>query len=105
MGNKIVTVPYESTDRPQSFGGVDTKDKCTREAAASNPHHNVKAFSSSSSQIPSECPMHQAKKEAVAGGCPIKDESDINPTNMVMFFYFYFKKLSFARIINFFSEF
>lgn len=86
MGNKIVTVPYESTGQSQSaFTRLDhSKDTRSNNASSQpNQHHVRAAVSVSASQIPSECPMHQEKKGQDSGACPIKSESDINPTNMV----------------------
>ena len=86
MGNKIVTVPYESTGQSQSaFSGLEhSKDTRSNPSSQANQHHVRAAVSVSASQMPSECPMHQEKKkEQDSGACPIKSESDINPTNMV----------------------
>lgn len=100
MGAKLVTTAY-----------VDTNEKLTESSQKSeinkptetteqkppvyNPHHAHYAHMMDMSQIPSECPMHQAKnsqanvqntfKTQAASGCPIKhdDKNDINPNNMM----------------------
>ena len=61
-----------------------------------NPHGNFQhpkiPTNIDLADIPSECPMHQAKRKAEAektGGCPVDhSKSDINPQNMVRIFYF-----------------
>lgn len=100
MGNQVLTVPYQQTADTGTAKSGESKcqHKCQhKEAAAAAKdkempkdatHHHARVAvalaSASSSQIPSECPMHQEKNATAAdSACPIKNESDINPSNMV----------------------
>lgn len=100
MGNQVLTVPYQQTTADTGTaksGESKCQHKCQhKEAAATKDkempkdatHHHARVAvalaSASSSQVPSECPMHQEKNATAAdSACPIKNESDINPSNMM----------------------
>lgn len=102
MGQKLVTTAYidNNKDATQS---EPIKETSTPEVSAPkppsphNPHHAHMMMNVNMNDIPSECPMHQAKakntqaspentyKKQATGGCPVKhdEKNDINPNNMV----------------------
>lgn len=85
MGNKIVTVPYDSAGQTQLFENVRSNESAATptESTPNKQHIRAAVSAAGASAIPSECPMHQAKKDT--GACPSRGgESDINPSNMVI---------------------
>jgi hypothetical protein len=94
MGNQILTVPYlnEVSSANIKNENLNESNSYSKESPHKKPaNHAAFIKSSSSVQIPSECPMHEnsseKSKQNAESGCPIKEEnkSDINPNNMVIF--------------------
>ena len=105
MGANLVTTPYKA-DLEKNAGGVNTNSSSSSsqtnnatqtQSNAASHHHHMHAMNYA--EIPSDCPMHQAKNEKnktaasasnestnkmLSSGCPMS-ENDINPTNMVSF--------------------
>lgn len=88
MGNQVLTVPYQNV---QSGVQPSPSQQAPPVETSGPPPGGPHSFMTMSAEIPSECPMHQAKKptittttpEASSSSCPIKADSDINPANMV----------------------
>lgn len=86
-GESVKTEPPKATETTQSPPPPPTNPHF-------NPHNPHHAHLMKMGEIPSECPMHQAKgantenstkTQAAPSGCPIKhdEKSDINPNNMM----------------------
>lgn len=78
MGNKLVTSPYDRDDLNSIKSCPKHAHETTvRQEAVPTPVHRpinkemLKMASSAIADVPSECPMHQAKDEKKAGECPV----------------------------------
>lgn len=101
MGNAATKAPNSDTTNKQEPINTDTNSSKSTQTPPPNPHHNhvnpKHNHLNSTTEIPSECPMHQSKSgsqpkpatpspqsSSPPDGCPMKNEnSDINPNNMV----------------------
>lgn len=80
------------TQPPQVTQPAEIPAECPMHQAKAKPAAAVTATASivqsTPAEIPSECPMHQAKSTKTSTTVPAKrDESDINPSNMVSFYF------------------
>ncbi len=103
MGASLVTVPYENETKPNLNQQEASSSTQSQSQTKSNSHFNHHIASVNLDDVPSGCPMHQAKekktlnapppdhtktlvKNTSSSGCPIgNNPNEINPNNMVCF--------------------
>jgi hypothetical protein len=94
MGSKLAKSPSDNTNNLKNETQPSHANTSQNtQTSAHHPHVNL-----NSANIPAGCPMHQAKadqqtttndhtknlvKTASGSGCPIGNNNDINPNNMV----------------------
>ena len=97
MGSKLAKSPSDNTNSLNNEKQSSQANASQQPQSAAHPHANL-----STANIPAGCPMHQEKadqqnnnnqntneqtknlvKTASGSGCPIGNNNDINPNNMV----------------------
>jgi hypothetical protein len=91
MGSKLAKSPTDNVNSINNESSQANTSQNPQKTATAHPHGNL-----NTANIPAGCPMHQAKtdansddqtknlvKTASGSGCPIGNNNDINPNNMV----------------------